>query len=32
MQTSFRSFKKYSVDEYEKALAQVIFPLYITLI
>ena len=25
-QISFRSFKKYSVDEYEKALGQVIFP------
>ena len=27
-QISFRSFKKYSVDEYEKALGQVIFPDY----
>ena len=27
-QISFRSFKKYSVDEYEKALDQVIFPNY----
>ena len=27
-QISFRSFKKYSVDEYEKALGQVIFPSY----
>ena len=27
-QISFRSFKKYSVDEYEKALGQVIFPNY----
>ena len=25
-QISFRSFKKYSVDEYKKALGQVIFP------
>ena len=25
---SFRSFKNYSVDEYEKALGQVIFPNY----
>ena len=27
-QISFRSFKKYSVEEYEKALGQVIFPNY----
>ena len=27
-QISFRSFKKYSIEEYEKALGQVIFPSY----
>ena len=27
-QISFRSFKKYSVEDYEKALGQVIFPNY----
>ena len=27
-QIYFRAFKKYSVDEYEKALGQVLFPNY----